>query len=167
MDFTINALAVSLNKGNFGELLDPFGGVQHLHERLIKTPLEPAQTFSDDPLRMMRAVRFAAQLGFSIEPDTFNAIRENAERLQIVSQERITDELNKIMLTAKPSTGWYLLRDSGLLKLVFPQLLELQGAEYIDGIGHKDNFTHTLQVLDNISAHTNDLWLRWAALLHD
>lgn len=166
-DFTINALSVSLNKGNFGDLFDPFNGIQHLKERLIKTPLEPAQTFSDDPLRMMRAIRFAAQLGFTIELETFNSIKENAERIKIVSQERITDELNKIMLSDKPSVGWYLLRESGLLQLIFPLLLELQGAEYIDGIGHKDNFSHTLQVLDNIAQHTNDLWLRWAALLHD
>jgi poly(A) polymerase len=166
-DFTINALAVSLNKKDFGKLIDPFNGVQHLHEKIIKTPLTPAQTISDDPLRMMRAIRFAAQLGFTIEERTFNAIIENAERIKIVSQERITDELNKIMLAAKPSAGWYLLRESGLLKIIFPQMLDLQGAEYIDGIGHKDNFSHTLQVLDNISVHTNDLWLRWAALLHD
>jgi putative nucleotidyltransferase with HDIG domain len=166
-DFTINALAVSLNKKDFGKLIDPFNGVQHLHEKIIKTPLVPAQTFSDDPLRMMRAIRFATQLGFAIEEDTFNAIIENAGRIKIVSQERITDELNKIMLSQKPSAGWYLLRESGLLKIIFPQMLDLQGAEYIDGIGHKDNFTHTLQVLNNISVHTNDLWLRWAALLHD
>ena len=166
-DFTINALAVSLNKNDFGELLDSFNGIQHLKERIIKTPLEPAKTFSDDPLRMMRAVRFATQLNFKIEANTFNAIKENAERITIVSQERITDELNKIMLAEKPSVGWYLLRESNLLQIIFPQLLELQGAEYIDGIGHKDNFAHTLQVLDNIAGHTNDLWLRWAALLHD
>ena len=156
-----------MNKNDFGELLDPFNGIKDLQEKIIKTPLEPAQTFSDDPLRMMRAIRFATQLNFTIEAKTFNAIKENAERIKIVSQERITDELNKIMLAEKPSVGWYLLRESNLLQLIFPQLLELQGAEYIDGIGHKDNFTHTLQVLDNISAHTNDLWLRWAALLHD
>ncbi|HEX5152269.1 MAG TPA: HD domain-containing protein [Parafilimonas sp.] len=166
-DFTINALAVSLNKNDFGELLDPFNGVEHLEEKIIKTPLEPVTTFSDDPLRMMRAIRFATQLGFTIEETTFNAIRKDAERIRIISQERITDELNKIMLAKRPSTGWYLLRESGLLEIIFPQLLALQGAEYIDGVGHKDNFTHTLQVLDNISAHTNDLWLRWAALLHD
>jgi len=166
-DFTINALAISLNKNDFGELLDEFNGVQHLKERIIKTPLEPEQTFSDDPLRMMRAIRFATQLSFNIHDETFAAMKENAERIKIVSQERITDELNKIMLAEKPSVGWYLLRDSDLLKIIFPLLLELQGAEYIDGIGHKDNFSHTLQVLDNISKHTNDLWLRWAALLHD
>ncbi len=166
-DFTINALAVSLNKHDFGQLLDPFNGVQNLQEKIIKTPLESAQTFSDDPLRMMRAIRFATQLGFTIEANTFNAIKENAERIKIVSQERITDELNKLMLAEKPSVGWYLLRDSNLLQLIFPKLLELQGAEYIDGIGHKDNFSHTLQVLDNIALHTNDIWLRWVALLHD
>ncbi|MFT4153860.1 CCA tRNA nucleotidyltransferase [Parafilimonas sp.] len=166
-DFTINALAISLNKNNYGELIDAFNGLQHLREKLIKTPLEPVTTFSDDPLRMMRAIRFAAQLGFTIESGTFNAIKADAARIKIVSQERVTDELNKIMLAEKPSVGWFLLRDSGLLKIIFPKLLELQGAEYIDGIGHKDNFTHTLQVLDNIAAKTNDLWLRWAALLHD
>lgn len=166
-DFTINTLAISLNKNNYGELLDSFNGLKHLEERIIQTPLNPVQTFSDDPLRMLRAIRFATQLDFTIEEQTFNAIKENAERIQIISQERITDELNKIMLAAKPSTGWFLLRDSNLLQLIFPKLLDLQGAEYIDGIGHKDNFTHTLHVLDNISVHTNDLWLRWAALLHD
>lgn len=166
-DFTINALAISLNKDDFGELHDPFNGVDHLHERIIKTPLEPVTTFSDDPLRMMRAIRFATQLDFTIEDTTFNAIKKDAERIRIISQERITDELNKIMLAKKPSTGWFLLRESGLLEIIFPQLLALQGAEYIDGVGHKDNFTHTLQVLDNISLRTNDLWMRWAALLHD
>lgn len=166
-DFTINTLAISLNKNDYGEVVDAFNGIQHLREKLIKTPLEPVTTFSDDPLRMMRAIRFATQLGFTIETGTFNAIKKDAERIKIISQERITDELNKIMLAEKPSVGWFLLRDSGLLQIIFPKLLELQGAEYIDGIGHKDNFTHTLQVLDNMAAKTDDLWLRWAALLHD
>ena len=166
-DFTINALAISLNKEDFGSLTDAFNGVQHLHAKIIKTPQEPSQTFSDDPLRMLRAIRFATQLEFTIDDNTFKAIIENAERIKIVSQERITTELNKIMMATKPSAGWYLLRASGLLKIIFPQFLDLQGAEYVDGIGHKDNFSHTLQVLDNISAHTHDLWLRWAALLHD
>ena len=166
-DFTINTLAVSLNKNDFGYLINSFDGLKHLSEKIIKTPLEPTQTFSDDPLRMMRAIRFASQLNFTIEPQTFNSICENAERIKIISQERITDELNKIMLSEKPSVGWFLLQKSGLLKMIFPQLLALQGAEYIDGIGHKDNFTHTLQVLDNMALHTDDLWLRWAALLHD
>jgi poly(A) polymerase len=166
-DFTINALAISLNKENYGELIDPFHGVQDIDAKIIRTPLEPAQTFSDDPLRMLRAIRFAAQLAFEIEAETFNAIRDNRDRIRIVSQERITDELNKIMLTKKPSVGWHLLYTSGLLHLIFPQMVDLAGAQYIDGKGHKDNFYHTLQVLDNISVNTNDLWLRWAAVLHD
>ncbi len=166
-DFTINTITIDLSKNNFGNLIDRFNGLKDLSEKIIKTPSQPAQTFNDDPLRMMRAIRFATQLNFTIEAKTFNSICENAERIKIISQERITDELNKIMLASKPSAGWFLLQKTGLLKIVFPQLLALQGAEYIDGIGHKDNFTHTLQVLDNIAAHTNDLWLRWAALLHD
>ena len=166
-DFTINTLAISLNKEDYGALIDPFNGISDIEARVIKTPLEPAQTFNDDPLRMMRAIRFAAQLEFQIQQETFQAIKENKERISIVSQERITDELNKIMFTKKPSIGWDLLFTSGLLSIIFPKMVELAGAEYIDGKGHKDNFYHTLQVLDNISAHTNNLWLRWAAVLHD
>ncbi|MBC7652261.1 MAG: HD domain-containing protein [Deinococcales bacterium] len=166
-DFTINALAISLNKSNFGKLIDPFEGLFHIEQKNIQTPLNPLQTFSDDPLRMMRAIRFATQLGFTIHAETFQAIVDNAHRIKIVSQERITDELNKIMLTAKPSIGLDLLSKSGLLKIIFPQMMALHGAENVDGLGHKDNFYHTLQVIDNICETTNDLWLRWAALLHD
>ncbi len=166
-DFTINALAINLNKNDFGKLIDPFNGLKDIEQKIIQTPLEPSQTFSDDPLRMLRAVRFATQLNFKISEKTFVAIDQNAERIKIVSQERITDELNKIMLTEKPSVGWDLLSKSKLLQIVFPQMMALHGAEYVDGKGHKDNFYHTLQVLDNISKKTNDIWLRWAALLHD
>lgn len=166
-DFTINALAISLNKKDYGKLIDPFDGVKDLKKKIIKTPLDPLQTFSDDPLRMMRAIRFAAQLNFVIEEKTGQAIKDDAERIRIVSQERITDELNKIVATPKPSVGFDLLYQSGLLHIIFPQMVDLAGAEYKDGHGHKDNFYHTLQVLDNLSAKTDDLWLRWAAILHD
>jgi poly(A) polymerase len=166
-DFTINALAVSLNEGNYLELIDPFNGMEDLKKRCIQTPLDPRNTFSDDPLRMLRAIRFASQLNFTIEPGTFQAIKEDAQRVQIVSQERITEELNKIILTEQPSIGFDLLFRSGLLSIIFPKMADLAGAVYIDGKGHKDNFYHTLQVLDNICRHSNDLWLRWAAILHD
>ncbi len=166
-DFTINTLGISLNKKDYGQLVDPFNGLEDLTNKIIRTPLEPAQTFSDDPLRMMRGVRFASQLGFNIEEKTWQGIIDSAERIRIISQERITDELNKIILSPKPSVGFDLLYRSGLLKIIFPQMVELAGAEYKDGHGHKDNFYHTLQVLDNLSANTDDLWLRWAAVLHD
>ncbi len=166
-DLTINALAISLNKKNWGELLDPFGGLAHLKEKLLKTPLEPGITFSDDPLRMMRAIRFACQLGFDIEPDTFQAIIEHKERIEIVSKERIIDEMNKIILCPKPSYGFNLLFHCGLLEIIFPEMAALQGAEEKDGKGHKDNFYHTLKVLDNVCGYSDDLWLRWAAIMHD
>lgn len=166
-DFTINTLAISLNKSDFGNVIDVLNGEQDIIDKIIKTPLPAAQTFSDDPLRMLRAIRFSAQLNFSIEPETYNAIKENADRIKIVSGERIIDEINKIILTEMPSVGFELLYKSGLLKIIFPQMVTLAGAEYIDGKGHKDNFYHTLQVLDNISKNTDDLWLRWAAILHD
>jgi tRNA nucleotidyltransferase/poly(A) polymerase len=166
-DFTINALAISLNEKDYGRLSDPFEGLKDLDKGIIKTPLEPSQTFSDDPLRMMRAIRFATQLNFTIDEKTFQAIKDNAYRINIISQERITDELNKIILSKKPSIGFDLLYQSGLLHIIFPLMVDLAGAEYKDGHGHKDNFYHTLQVLDNLSAKTNDLWLRWSAILHD
>lgn len=166
-DFTINALAISLNKKGYGKLIDPFNGIKDLEDKIIRTPLEPLQTFSDDPLRMMRAIRFAAQLGFTIEEKTWQGIKDGKERIKIISQERITDELNKIILSPKPSVGFELLYKSGLLQIILPQMVDLAGAEYKDGLGHKDNFYHTLQVLDNLSQKTNDLWLRWAAVLHD
>jgi len=166
-DFTINAMAISLNKENYGRLIDPFEGLKDIEAKTIRTPLAPAATFSDDPLRMMRAIRFATQLNYTIVPETLEAIRQHAPRIKIVSGERIADELNKILLCKKPSIGLDLLFTSGLLKIIFPQMVELAGAEYIDGKGHKDNFYHTLQVVDNISEHTDDLWLRWAAVLHD
>ena len=166
-DFTINAMAVSLNKPDYGAFVDPFNGLRDLENGLIRTPLEPEITFSDDPLRMMRGIRFAAQLHFTIEEDTLKAITANAERIKIVSTERITDELNKIIMCDVPSIGFKLLYSTGLLKIIFPQMVDLAGAEFIDGKGHKDNFFHTLQVLDNIARDTDDLWLRWAAILHD
>lgn len=166
-DFTINALAISLNDADYGELLDPFTGRADIEDRLIRTPLDPDITFSDDPLRMLRAIRFATQLNFRIHPETFSALSRNKKRLGIISQERITTELNKIVAAPKPSTGFDLLFRTGLLHQFFPQMVALAGVEIVEGKGHKDNFYHTLQVLDNVAARSENLWLRWAAILHD
>ena len=166
-DFTVNAMAVCVNSGRFGELVDMYGGVADLDARLIRTPLDPDVTFSDDPLRMMRAIRFATQLGFDIVPETFEAIRRNARRISIISRERVMDELMKIMRSPRPSTGWVLLLKSGLLRLIFPELQALRGVELVKGIGHKDNFYHTMAVLDNVASESDNVWLRWGALLHD
>ncbi len=166
-DFTINALAICLNQSRFGELIDPFGGLEDMVNKIIRTPLEPGITFSDDPLRMMRAIRFATQLNFRIQDDTLRAIAVIPDRIDIISRERIADELNKIMLTAKPSVGFLLLDKCGLLQRIFPELHAMKGVDSKGGRGHKDNFYHTLQVLDNLSKLTDNLWLRWASLLHD
>lgn len=166
-DFTINALALSLQTEDFGTLVDPFNGLQDIENRTIRTPLNPDTTFSDDPLRMMRAIRFATQLDFGIEPETWQSIQRNRERIAIVSGERVTEELNKIIMAPLPSTGFKLLDECGLLELIFPQILALKGAEFVEGVGHKDNFYHTLKVLDNLAVKSENLWLRWAALLHD
>lgn len=166
-DFTVNAMSVSLNRTDFGKLFDPFNGLSDLSGRIIRTPLSPDKAFADDPLRMLRAIRFAAQLGFTIDPVTWEGIQKHRDRIRIISQERITEELNKMIMCRIPSVGFDLMYRSGLLKLVFPQMVDLAGAEYRDGVGHKDNLYHTFQVLDNISRNTDDLWLRWAAILHD
>ncbi|MFA9370509.1 MAG: CCA tRNA nucleotidyltransferase [Labilibaculum antarcticum] len=166
-DFTMNALALSLHKDNFGELLDPFNGVDDLNQKIIKTPMEPLITFSDDPLRMMRAIRFATQLKFTISEETLEAIRTNKDRIEIITKERIVEELNKIILSDKPSIGFKLLDETGLLKLIFPEFMKLKGRETRNGISHKDNFYHTLEVLDQLTPHSDNLWLRWSALLHD
>jgi putative nucleotidyltransferase with HDIG domain len=165
--FTINAMAISLHKDNFGELIDPFNGIDDLKKGILRTPLEPAQTYSDDPLRMMRAIRFASTLQFKIEENSLEAIKQEAERIKIVSMERIMVEFNKIMLSVKPSIGLRLMEETGLMKLIIPELIELKGVEEVEGQTHKDNFYHTLEVVDNISENTDNLWLRWSALLHD
>lgn len=166
-DFTINAMAYSLNANTFGELLDPFHGVQDIQNRIIRTPLDPMETFSDDPLRMMRAIRFATQLNFKIDIKAIQAIADTKERIRIISKERVTDELNKIILSAKPSIGFKYLFDTGLLEIIFPAMQHLHGVEVIEGRAHKDNFYHTLEVLDNVAEMSDDLWLRWAAIMHD
>jgi poly(A) polymerase len=166
-DFTINALAIGLSKSNFGKLLDPFNGVGDIENKILRTPLEPEVTYSDDPLRMMRAIRFSSQLGFTIEKESLDAISKNKDRIKIVSKERITDELNKIILSPIPSVGFKLLSETGLLQLIFPEMMKLHGVETINGKSHKDNFYHTLEVLDNTSKKSNNLWLRWSAILHD
>lgn len=166
-DFTVNALAISLNKATMGTLLDPFGGLVDMQNKILRTPLDPDITFSDDPLRMMRAIRFATQLQFSIHPDTFDAIIRNRERISIISAERIADELNKMMMAKHPSEGFFLLDKCGLLQLLFPELAALKGVDTRSGRAHKDNFVHTLAVLDKLASHSDDLWLRWSALLHD
>ena len=166
-DFTVNALAVSLNRETFGEMLDPFNGIDDINKKILRTPMDPDSTFSDDPLRMMRGIRFAVQLNFTIEERTFSSITANAERIRIVSQERITDELNKIIMCDNPSKGFILLEKSGLLKIIFPELDNLKGIEKKDGKAHKDNFIHSVKVLDNVSRNSTNIWLRWAALLHD
>lgn len=166
-DFTINAMAVCINQSRFGEFIDPFNGLQDLRQKCIRTPLDPSLTFCDDPLRMLRAIRFATQLQFDIEPNTFRGIIQNQTRLSILSQERITEELNKIILAEQPSYGFKLMDAAGLLHYILPELVALKGVEYVEGKGHKDNFFHTLKVLDNVAQYSSDLWLRWAALLHD
>ena len=166
-DFTINTLAISLNEENFGELIDPFGGIRDLEDKIIRTPLDPDITYSDDPLRMMRAIRFATQLNFDIETESFNAIKRNADRIKIISMERVNEEMNKILLSSKTSVGFKLLEATGILKIIFPQLSALKGVDVQDGRAHKDNFYHTMEVLDNVAEAGGDLWLRWAALLHD